>query len=345
MAASEHAHISTPRLRLVPVTEGDPEAVVAGIGNYEVARWLGRVPYPYGLEDAKAFINANRDLAGRVWFILDSEGLVGGISIDREFGYWLGRDAWGQGYATEAGEAVIDVHFSDPSASVLVSGHYPGNDRSARVLKKLGFRYTGRRPVRSAALAQTIQSQEMKLSRDDWDARHRIEIRTGRLHLRPLAEGDWRRLQQIGGVPEVARMTMSLTAPWPEAAVRHWIRAGRFRGRPGYRLGVTIEGGMLIGVAGLGPDRSLALMIDRRFWGRGYATEAAEALVSDAFRRFPEVEEILADRFVDNPASDRVLTKLGFDRIGSGLGASKARVERAPIVLYRLRRDRLGDVS
>lgn len=344
MAASEFSHIATPRLRLIPVAEGDPEAVVAGIGNYDVARWLGRVPYPYAAADARAFIDANRHLAGRVWFILDAEGLVGGMSIDREFGYWLARDAWGQGYATEAGDAAIDAHFADPAAAELISGHFPGNDRSASVLQKLGFRYTGRRPVKSAALAQTIESQEMRLARAEWEARRRIAIRTDRLVLRPLAEADWRRLQQIGGVPEVARMMMVLTVPWPEEAVRHWIATGRFRGRPGYRLGIALRDGALIGAAGFGPDRSLAYMLDRRYWGRGYATEAARALVADAFARFPALDEIVADHFADNPASGAVLARLGFERTGTGLGASKARVERAPNVLYRLTRDRFGAV-
>ncbi len=340
MAASEFSHITTPRLRLAPVTEADAEAVVAGIGNYDVARWLGRVPYPYGPEDARAFIAANGDMAGRVWFIHDAEGLVGGISIDGEFGYWLARDAWGQGYATEAGDAALDAHFADPAAADLTAIYFPGNDRSRMVLAKLGFRETGRRPVKSMALAQTVEGHEMRLSRADWGARRRIEIATERLLLRPLAEGDWRRLQQIGGVPEVARMMMVLTAPWPEDAVRHWIATGRFRGRPGYRLGVALKGGALIGAVGFGPDRSIAYLFDRRYWGRGYATEATRALIADVFARFPEIDEITADHFADNPASGRVLTKLGFEKTGTGLGASKARVERAPNVLYRLTRDR-----
>jgi RimJ/RimL family protein N-acetyltransferase len=342
MAASDFSHITTPRLRLIPVTKADPAEVVAGIGNYDVARWLGRVPYPYGPDDARAFIEANRELAGRVWFITDADGLVGGISIDRELGYWLARDAWGNGYATEAGDAVIDAHFADPHAGELISGHYPGNNRSAAVLKKLGFRYTGRRPVKSAALAQTVESHELRLSRADWEARRNIRIRTERLILRPLAEADWRRLQQIGGVPEVARMMLVLTVPWPESAVRHWIATGRFLGRPGYRLGVTLNDGALIGAVGFGPDRSIAYMIDRRYWGRGYATEAARALVGDIFERFPEIDEVVADHFSDNPASGSVLAKLGFEKTGTGLGASKARVERAPNVLYRLTRVRFG---
>ncbi|MEM1064506.1 MAG: GNAT family N-acetyltransferase [Pseudomonadota bacterium] len=339
MAAAEYAYLTTPRLRLIPVKDADPADVVAGIGHYDVARWLGRVPYPYGEGDARAFIDANGDQAGRVWFIRDVEGLVGGISIDRELGYWLARPAWGLGYATEAGDAVIDVHFADPAAGDLISGHYPGNDRSARVLQKLGFAYTGRRRVQSQALAQTVEGHELILTRAAWQARRVIEIATERLRLRPLKEADWRRLQQIGGVPEVARMMLRLTVPWPEEQVKHWIAGARYHGRPGYRLAITLANGALIGAAGFGPDRSLSYMIDRRYWGRGYATEAIQAFIADIFARFPDVAAIEADHFADNPASGRVLEKLGFQRIGTGLGASKARVERAANVLYRLHRE------
>ena len=342
MAASEYSHLSTPRLELRPVSEGCPEEVAEAIGNYDVARWLGRVPYPYRPEDAVAFMEANGHLAGKVWFIYDRDGLVGGIGIDGELGYWLARTAWGQGYATEACDAVLDVHFADPSEDSLLSGHYPGNHRSATVLRKLGFVYTGKRPVQAQALAQTVEGHELLLTREAWEARRNILIGTERLTLRPLREADWRQLQKIGGVPEVARMMMMMTVPWPEAAVRHWIATSAFRGRPGYRLGIELRDGGLIGAVGFGPDHSVSYMVDRRFWGRGIATEAMRAFLTDIFARFVEVDALDADHFADNPASGAVLRKLGFEKRGTGLGASKARVERAPNVLYRLTREAFG---
>ncbi|MEM9343912.1 MAG: GNAT family N-acetyltransferase [Pseudomonadota bacterium] len=338
------AYLTTARLRLVPVTDVDPADVVAGIGNYDVARWLGRVPYPYRLEDAQAFVTANRAQAGRFWFILDPEGLVGGISIDRELGYWLARDAWGKGYATEAAEAVVDVHFADPAAGDLESNYFPGNDRSGAVLRKLGFARAGTRPVKSLSLSQTVESNAVVLTRAAWEASRRLEITTDRLILRGLRDSDWRRLQQIGGAPEVARMMLSMTAPWPEEDVRRWIAASQFRGRLGYRLGITLPGDALIGMVGIGPDRSAHYMLDRRHWGRGLMTEAMHAFLADIFARFPEVDRIEADHFTDNPGSGVVLRKLGFEQTGTGLGVSRARVERAPNVLYRLHRDAFGQL-
>ena len=86
-------------------------------------------------------------------------------------------------------------------------------------------------------------------------------------------------------------------------------------------------------------------MLDRRFWGRGYATETVRAFVGACFQRFEELSSLEADHFADNPASGAVLRKLGFEKTGTGLGASKARVERAPNVLYRLTRESFGSMS
>jgi RimJ/RimL family protein N-acetyltransferase len=160
--------IETPRLSLRPVSPEDVAALVPAIGNYDVVRWLGRVPYPYRAADADAFVAANAAKAGRVWFVHDETGLVGGISVDGELGYWFRREVWGRGYAVEAAFAAIEAHFADRRAGHLPSGHLPGNDRSRRVLEKLGFRPNGIRIVASRALAQHVESQAYQLTRTDW---------------------------------------------------------------------------------------------------------------------------------------------------------------------------------
>ena len=53
---------------------------------------------------------------------------------------------------------------------------------------------------------------------------------------------------------------------------------------------------------------------------------------------------IEADHFDDNPASGAVLRKLGFQELGKGIGKSQARLEPAPVTLYRLRLDDLKAV-
>jgi [ribosomal protein S5]-alanine N-acetyltransferase len=60
-----------------------------------------------------------------------------------ELGYHLRPAFWGQGLATEASRALIDYAFSQLGALALFAGHHPKNERSRRVLLKLGFEYAG----------------------------------------------------------------------------------------------------------------------------------------------------------------------------------------------------------
>jgi RimJ/RimL family protein N-acetyltransferase len=76
--------------------------------------------------------------------------------------------------------------------------------------------------------------------------------------------------------------------------------------------------------------------IGRPFWGRGYATEACQALIDIARAlRLPSLE---GSHFLDNPASARVLEKLGFEPLGIvAPRMSCARGQEVPARLMRLR--------
>ncbi|WP_424970204.1 GNAT family N-acetyltransferase [Dinoroseobacter sp. S76] len=161
--------LTTPRLRLRPVTEADAEAIVTAINDYEVVRWLSRAPFPYTRADALAFIAKNTENAGQVWMIEDASGLVGCIGRKREFGYWLAHSAWGQGYGTEAGRAVLDWHFADPEAPGLLSGYHEGNGRSAHVLEKLGFVPCADRKIHALALDCDVTIKGMWMDRAEYD--------------------------------------------------------------------------------------------------------------------------------------------------------------------------------
>ena len=60
---------------------------------------------------------------------------------DVELGYYLGRSAWGQGYATEAAEACLAYGFETAKLARIVATVRLENDASRRVLGKLGFRH------------------------------------------------------------------------------------------------------------------------------------------------------------------------------------------------------------
>ena len=173
-------------------------------------------------------------------------------------------------------------------------------------------------------------------------------IKTNRLCLRPLRLDDVPSVQWIGGHPLVAPMLASVGTPWPKAAVQAWITARQYRGKPGFCAAIVLPERAVIGVAGLGPNSadgpcSCAYFIDPWHWGLGYASYAMGAFLAYFMRKF-DLCEVAADHFDDNPASSAVLRKLGFQELGKGTGKSQARLEPAPVTLYRLRLDDLKAV-
>ena len=170
-------------------------------------------------------------------------------------------------------------------------------------------------------------------------ARDDIHIQTERVRLRPLDTSDAQALAQLGGDIDVASMLASVPSPWPVDHCESWITASQYRGRLGFRLGVENNQGDLIGSVGIGgtPVANCAYFLGKDHWGQGLATEATSALLGFVFDRF-DVDVVEADHFDDNPASGRVLAKLGFEKIGQGTGTSAARLEPAANTLYRLNR-------
>lgn len=160
--------ITTARLTLRPPVMHDAPDIAALVNDRDVTKWLTQLPYPYSEDDARDFIA--RQTSGRTFMILDHNGLVGCIGTVGEFGYWLGRAHWGQGYMTDASEAVLNWHFSTDGAD-LISGHALGNDRSRAVLLKMGFVDTDIVDRTHAITGDVRAQQVMSLTRTMWDAR------------------------------------------------------------------------------------------------------------------------------------------------------------------------------
>nr|WP_245398677.1 GNAT family N-acetyltransferase [Oceaniglobus trochenteri] len=332
------ARLETARLVLRPPVPGDAAALSGAIGNYDVARWLGQVPYPYGPEDADRFIAG---AGARTWMIERDGRLIGGVSAEDELGYWLSRDVWGQGLATEACDAAVDAFFTQTRRDSLPSAHIVGNDRSARVLVKQGFRHAGEQRADARALSQVMATRLMTLTRAEWLARRRYALRTPRLTLRELRDGDLPALIRIAGQDAVARMLFNITVPWPEADARRWLNAWRYRGRLGFRAAICRRGRMIgtIGIARL-PGRSTVTcmyFLDPSHWGHGYAKEALVHFLYDTMARF-HVQTLWADHFDDNPASGAVLRHAGFMPHHPDTGTSAARPGEHPVTVYRLNR-------
>ena len=142
-------------------------------------------------------------------------------------------------------------------------------------------------------------------------------LRTERLFLRPAWLEDAPELTRAIGREPVVRMLA--TAPWPyrEEHARQWIAAPRDPRLPNLLLTLPGEGGLIVGGCGLNEEDGrveLGYWVAPEHWGRGYATEAVRGLLSLA--RLAGHRRITARHALDNPASGRVLRKLGFRPTG-----------------------------
>ena len=142
----------TERLLLRPGWAEDAPALARAIADEQVVRNLATAPWPYVLEDAEAFLAAPRDPAMPTFLITErTDGdprIVGSCGLGRrpsgavEMGYWIARQHWGQGFATEACWALIDIARTLKLPRIEAS-HFVDNPASGRVLEKLGFVPTG----------------------------------------------------------------------------------------------------------------------------------------------------------------------------------------------------------
>jgi RimJ/RimL family protein N-acetyltransferase len=82
-------------------------------------------------------IRASGAFAGRAGF-LDPPGWPG-----FELGWLLGREHWGQGYASEAARAALGYAFETLERDRVISLIRPGNERSVRVAERIGARLAG----------------------------------------------------------------------------------------------------------------------------------------------------------------------------------------------------------
>ncbi len=159
---------------------------------------------------------------------------------------------------------------------------------------------------------------------------------TARLVLRALTMDDAAWISRGSSNPAVSRMTGRIPYPNPVIGAELYVLTCRAAGmNRGDRVrAITLKGsGEGIGMIGLHPRPDGAwefgYWLAEGFWGCGYATEAGRALLDEAVR--DGITDIVAGHYADNPASGRVLEKLGFAYTGAVVDAfSAGRMAAAP---------------
>ena len=173
--------IETRRLVLRPPTLADAPAIARYLNNFAVAGNLARVPYPYRVVDAEAWLSAARPerpkKAAEFGIELPGAGYVGQIGLDAgdgtpELGYWLGEPFWHRGLMTEAAGAVLDWLFSTTDTDYVRSGVFHFNKASLAVQKKLGFVETGESTRHCLARHEDVRHIDTELSRANWAGRN-----------------------------------------------------------------------------------------------------------------------------------------------------------------------------
>jgi ribosomal-protein-alanine N-acetyltransferase len=148
--------LETARLRLRPFTAADHDAIHAVYADPEVMRYVGHGAHRSLTETVRALRGYADALAARgygfVAVVERSSGVVvgdaglhplAGRGPDVELGYTLARAAWGHGYATEMGGALVDHAFGALGLARVMAQVEPANLASRRVLEKLGMTERG----------------------------------------------------------------------------------------------------------------------------------------------------------------------------------------------------------
>lgn len=184
----------------------------------------------------------------------------------------------------------------------------------------------------------------MVLEKEDLeDESLRIEcpvLVTERLVLRPPHEDDLEELAELANNRRIAEMLARMPHPYGPGEARQFLNSTRVKREAGcvYALALGANGAF-IGCAGLNPTpRGLELgyWIGEPYWARGYATEAAHALVDLAFRA-TTIDTLHVSCRVINAASRGVIHKSGFQYAGQGMLDSQV-AGHVPVERYRLDR-------
>lgn len=148
--------LSSPRLRLRPLTLSDAKTIQRLAGDRDIAYGTMLIPHPYEDGMAEEWIGKQDELFRNnqsATFAIErkqDDALIGTIGLtlfekhgQAELGYWVGKPYWGNGYCTEASRAILKYGFRERKLHRIHAKHYVRNPASGRVMQKLGMQQEG----------------------------------------------------------------------------------------------------------------------------------------------------------------------------------------------------------
>jgi len=152
--------IFTSRLCLRPYTGADRVALSNGLNDLRVSQWLARVPYPFTQADLSVMQSEVPSNWPDMMIIAQDTTVIGSLTTQPHFGFWIARPHWGKGYAREAASAALE--FALERTDTVHSGYFAGNSASARILHGLGFTITSRGLTHCRALGRELPDVTLK---------------------------------------------------------------------------------------------------------------------------------------------------------------------------------------
>jgi RimJ/RimL family protein N-acetyltransferase len=149
--------IHTERLLLRGFKTSDTNDIKNLAGDFEIADTTLNVPHPYEEGMAQKWLSElhkdfeeGKGIFFAITLVTDGQ-LIGTIGLKginhkhshAELGYWIGKNYWNKGYATEAAIAVIKYGLSTMNLHRIFAFHYTRNPASGKVLEKAGMKYEG----------------------------------------------------------------------------------------------------------------------------------------------------------------------------------------------------------
>lgn len=176
----------TERLVIRPWRADDAARLYSLAGDPEIGYWCGWQPHQSEEDSARLIrtILSNRrtyaiclkstgEPIGSISIDIDGDSMMTNWEDEGELGFWIGRPYWGNRYAEEAAEALMDDAFNNLNLSKIWSGTFDGNERSLHAQKRLGFV-----PVRVEhdyfvpAYNRTTDHHVAEMTRENWNRRH-----------------------------------------------------------------------------------------------------------------------------------------------------------------------------
>lgn len=179
--------LETKRLVLRKPSIKDIDDIYEGVSEYDVAKRLLGVPYPYTKKDGLGWIKGamkSWDKKEKYHFFIELKSekkVIGCMSLAEinnwngtaKTGSWINKKYWRNGYITEAKIAVNDFAFNKLKLRRLESPVFSDNKASNAVQKKMGYKLEGikRKAVKSKTTGKIHDENIYGLLKEDWKKR------------------------------------------------------------------------------------------------------------------------------------------------------------------------------